>query len=144
MRTIHHYCSTLGANLVAEEDVDSGITNFRGIPYASVTKRWTQSSVQHSLPTPFDATKFGPKCPQPAHSSLIQVALPTPVVESDELKCLNLNVTVPSEALLKTQQGNGLPLPVMVWVHGYVRLQISALDPSFSDLGVEISALSNF
>lgn len=125
-RIIHHYCSTFGGNLVAEEDVDSGITNFRGIPYASVINRWTQSSVQHSLPTPFDATKFGPKCPQPAHSSLLQVALPTPVVESDEFKCLNLNVTIPSEALLKTEQGKAPLLPVLVWVHGYVRLKTSA------------------
>jgi hypothetical protein len=75
---------------VAEEVVDWGTATLRGIPYASVTKRWTQSSVQHSLPTTFDATKFGPKCPQPAHSSLIRVALLSPPVESDEFKWLDL------------------------------------------------------
>jgi carboxylesterase type B len=121
MKTIQHHCSTLGADLVAEEDVDSGIASFRGIPYASVTKRWTQSSVQHSLPTTFDATKYGPKCPQPPHSSLIQVKLVTPAVESDEFKCLNLNITTPFEALSRGEQsGKTSLLPVMVWVHGYV------------------------
>jgi carboxylesterase type B len=106
---------------VGEEDISLGVATFRGIPYASVTKRWTQSSVQHSLPTPFDATNFGPKCPQPAHLSLLRVALPTPVVESDEFKCLNLNITTPSEALLAKDQEAKVPLlPVMVWVHGYV------------------------
>jgi carboxylesterase type B len=123
MKTLQHYCSTLGADLVAEEDLDLGIAFFRGIPYASITQRWTQSSVQHALPAPFDATNFGPKCPQPPHSSLIQVGLPTPVVESDELKCLNLNITVPSDAL---KEGNPPLLPVMVWVHGYVGVQVSS------------------
>jgi carboxylesterase type B len=123
MKTIQHHCSSLGADLVGEQDVDSGIALFRGIPYATVTKRWTQSSIQHSLPTPFDATKFGPKCPQLAHSSLIQVALPTPIVESDEFQCLNLNVTVPFEALSRMEQQEEAPLlPVMVWVHGYVEI----------------------
>ncbi|KAE9370473.1 alpha/beta-hydrolase [Stipitochalara longipes BDJ] len=119
MEKIQHHCSTLGADLVAEEDVESGIAFFRGIPYASVTKRWTQSSVLHSLPPAFDATKFGPICPQPAHSSLIQMDLPNPIVESDEFKCLNLNVTVPFEALLaEGQELRSSHLPVMVWVHG--------------------------
>lgn len=118
MKTIQHHCPTLGADLVAEEDVASGIVSFRGIPYASVTKRWTQSSVKHSLPKIFDAAKFGPKCPQPTHTSLFQMKVAAPVVESDEFECLNLNVTVPSEAQLgKGKQGDTL-LPVLVWVHG--------------------------
>ncbi|KAH8806429.1 Alpha/Beta hydrolase protein [Hyaloscypha sp. PMI_1271] len=76
-------------------------------------------SIGHSLPTTFDATKFGPKCPQPAHSSLIRVALSSPTVESDEFKCLNLNIPVPSEALSGKRQEERVPLlPVMVWVHG--------------------------
>lgn len=115
MKTFQHHCFTLGADLVAEEDVDGAIAFFRGIPYASLAQRWTQSSVQHALPTPFDATKYGPKCPQPPHASLIQVEIPTPVVEADELKCLNLNVTSPLEAL---REGKATRLPVMVWVHG--------------------------
>jgi hypothetical protein len=119
MKIIQHHCPTLGSDLVAEEDVASGIVSFRGIPYASVTKRWTQSSVTHSLPAIFDAATFGPKCPQSPHISLFQMKLAIPVVDSDEFKCLNLNVTVPSEALLgkEKQEGDSL-LPVIVWVHG--------------------------
>ncbi len=118
LKTIQHHCPTLSADLVAEEDIASGIVSFRGIPYASVTKRWTQSSVKHSLPEIFDAAKFGPKCPQPTHTSLFQMKVAAPVVDSDEFKCLNLNVTVPSEALFgKGKQGDTL-LPVLVWVHG--------------------------
>lgn len=121
MKNIQHHCSTLGADLVAEESVDSGIMSFRGIPYASVSKRWTQSCVQHSLPSAFDATKFGPKCPQPPHLSIIQVATPAPIVELHEFKCLNLNITVPSEVLQEREDnGSASLLPVMVWVHGYV------------------------
>jgi hypothetical protein len=120
MKTIQHHCPTLGADLVAEGDVASGIVSFRGIPYASVTKRWTQSSVKHSLPEIFDAAKFGPKCSQPTHTSLFQMKVAAPVVDSDEFKCLHLNVTVPSEALLgKGKHGDTL-LPVLVWVHGLV------------------------
>jgi carboxylesterase type B len=126
MKTVQHHCITLEADLVAEEDINSGIVSFRGIPYATVTKRWAQSSIQHSLPKIFDATKFGPKCPQPAHSSLIQVALPTPVVESDEYKCLNLNITVPPEALSEKRGHMKSPLlPVMVWIHGCAAFQSS-------------------
>ena len=118
MKTIKHHCPSLGADLVAKKDVASGIVSFRGIPYASVTKRWTQNSVKHSLTAIFDAATFGPKCPQPTHTSLFQMKLAAPVVDLDEFKCLNLNVTVPSEALLgKGKQGDPL-LPVMVWVHG--------------------------
>jgi carboxylesterase type B len=121
MEKIKHHCFTLGADLVAEKTDESGIVFFRGIPYASVSERWTQSHVQHSLPSTFDATKFGPKCPQPPHTSLIQVALASPLVEADEFKCLNLNVTTPSEALPeKGQKEDSSLLPVMVWVHGYV------------------------
>jgi len=121
MKTIQHHCPTLGAEIVAEEGIDSGIVFFRGIPYASVSERWTQSHIQNSLPSPFDAIHHGPKCPQPAHISLLPVGPKDPIVEIDEFACLNLNVTTPLEALPERGQEKATPLiPVMVWVHGYV------------------------
>ncbi|KAF4632773.1 hypothetical protein G7Y89_g5342 [Cudoniella acicularis] len=119
MATIQIECPTLGANLVAEKDTTSSLALFRGIPYASVTKRWTQSRVRDSLPAVFDATKFGPKCPKPqsSHSSMITVALKNPDVGEDEFACLNLNIAAPLEAVSEKNAGRKL-LPVMVWVHG--------------------------
>ncbi len=122
MQSLQHHCPSLSANLVASQDSKSGIAFFRGIPYASVSKRWTQSTIQDSLPSPFDATDFGPRCPQPAHVSTIPAVLKRPDVQEDEFKCLNLNITVPVDALPKLGHGEKQPLlPVMVWVHGYVK-----------------------
>ena len=130
MHTIELQCPTLSVQIVGEESLVegelpyTGVVSFRGIPYASVSKRWTQSSVQHSLSgSPlFDATQFGAKCPQPPHISLIQVAATPAVVEIDEFRCLNLNITAPSAHVREdaegTQSGESHLLPVMVWIHG--------------------------
>jgi hypothetical protein len=120
MKTVQHHCPTLGADLAAEEDAEGSFAFFRGIPYASVSQRWTQSHIQNTLPSTFDATKYGPRCPQPPHKSMITVRSPSPVVEADEFACLNLNITVPVEALPKAGQETAKSLlPVMAFVHGY-------------------------
>ena len=69
----------------------------------------------------FNATKFGPKCPQTPHSSILPVSLKEPDVAFSEFECLNLNVTVPLAALpqIESKEATAL-LPVMVWVHGCV------------------------
>lgn len=126
IQTLQTYCATLQSELTAE--VDGPNAFFRGIPFASVSQRWTQSRIQNSLSSKFDATKFGAKCPQPSHTSLIEVNAKAPPVNSDEFTCLNLNITVPTTALYgkRISQENPAPppgLPVMVWVHGYVTPQ---------------------
>ncbi|KAH9224693.1 Alpha/Beta hydrolase protein [Leptodontidium sp. 2 PMI_412] len=132
MQSIQHHCPSLSANLVAAEDTKAGLALFKGIPYASVSKRWTQSQIKDSLSSPFDATKFGPKCPQPPHISLISAAVKAPDLEADEFSCLNLNIAVPVDALPKSIDDGSKPLlPVMVWVHGGAFKNGSASDPRF-------------
>ncbi|KAG4431617.1 hypothetical protein IFR05_012910 [Cadophora sp. M221] len=132
MQSIQHNCPSLSADLVATEDTKAGLALFRGIPYASVSKRWTQSQIKDSLSSPFDATKFGPKCPQPPHISLILAAVQAPALEEDEFACLNLNIAVPVDALSKSIDDSSKPLlPVMVWIHGGAFKNGSASDPRF-------------
>ena len=116
MKNLQIHAPTLGADIIGLHDEEAGLAIFRGIPFASVTKRWTQSINQDSLSSPFDATFFGPSCPQPAHVSLVPIALQNPVTEEDEFKCLNLNIASPKNAL--PDSNSKALLPVMVWVHG--------------------------
>ncbi len=113
MSTITHQAASLNASLTGE--VREGIACFRGIPYATLEKRWTHSQTKHSLESesPFDATKNGLRCPQEDGPVLVTGGVVDPTPGDDEFKCLNLNVVVPEEAL-KTKSA----LPVMVWIHG--------------------------
>ncbi|PVH85013.1 alpha/beta-hydrolase [Cadophora sp. DSE1049] len=132
MASIQHHCPSLSADLVAAKDTEADLALFKGIPYASVSKRWTQSQSQDSLSSPFDATKFGPRCPQPPHISLIAATAKVPDLEEDEFACLNLNIAVPVDALPKpTSAGPRSLLPVMVWVHGGAFKNGSASDPRY-------------
>ncbi|KAH7418100.1 Alpha/Beta hydrolase protein [Cadophora sp. MPI-SDFR-AT-0126] len=132
MDSIQHHCPSLSADLVAAKDTEADLALFRGIPYATVSKRWTQSQIQDSITSPFDATKFGPRCPQPPHVSLITATAKVPDLEEDEFACLNLNISVPLDALPKPMIGNSKSLlPVMVWIHGGAFKNGSASDPRF-------------
>lgn len=115
--TITHHASTLSSSLTGA--LEEGIACFRGIPYATLQKRWTHSQVQNSLPSPFDATNYGPRCPQGEGQVLVTGGVTDPIPGDDEFKCLSLNVAVPEQALAtKIGQGDGEGLPVMVWIHG--------------------------
>ena len=109
---IEHQTPSLSCSIIGE--AEDGIACFRGVPYATVDKRWAHSETKHSLESPFDATKYGPRCPQGEGQVLVTGGVNDPVPGDDEFKCLNLNVAVPQEAL-KTNAA----LPVMVWIHGY-------------------------
>jgi carboxylesterase type B len=109
---IQHDVPSLNALVTGE--VEEGIVCFRGIPYATLDKRWTHSRTNHSLESPFDATKFGPRCPQGDGLVLVTGGVNDPVPGDDEFKCLNLNIAAPEEALKAPSV-----LPVMVWIHGY-------------------------
>lgn len=98
------------------------IVQFRGIPFGKIPGRFRQSVLRTDLPhDPFDATQPGPICLQ-------TVKIPFPKVwegglaadgivlrnpESDELNCLNLNITTPTSSLR-----SGESLPVLVNIHG--------------------------
>jgi para-nitrobenzyl esterase len=76
--------------------------SFLGIPYGTIPQRWTDA-VPHSLSSPFNATEYGPFCPQTPDIFFNNTYTP-----QDE-NCLSLNVFV---------KGNGPARPVMVWIHG--------------------------
>ena len=63
------------------------------------------------------------------------MALSSPTVESDEFKCLNLNITVPSEAPSGKRQEERVPLlPVKVWAHGYVMFRTFVGKPQMNSI----------
>ncbi|KAJ5776380.1 uncharacterized protein N7511_001391 [Penicillium nucicola] len=113
METITHHAPSLNASLIGESD--DNLALFRGVPYASVKERWTHSEVTNTLDSPFNATNFGPRCPQGEGMVLVTGGVTDPAPGDDEFKCLNLNICVPKEALSNT---SGPGLPVIVWIHG--------------------------
>jgi carboxylesterase type B len=116
---INHPLRTLGAEIIGELDEDAGLALFRGIPYASVEKRWTHSRTTHSLPSPFDATEYGPRCVQGEGPVLVSGGVTDPVPGDDEFKCLNLNIAVPKGSLPVSNADSATRLlPVMFWIHG--------------------------
>jgi carboxylesterase type B len=113
------YSPSLQSEIVGEYDETDGLGFFRGIPYATVDKRWTHSRVRHSLPSPFDATKFGPRCVQEEGDVLVSGGSNDPTPGDNEFDCLNMNITVPKESLSPSAQGdNRTKFPVMFWIHG--------------------------
>jgi carboxylesterase type B len=114
MTTIIHHASSLGAELTGELE-NGKLATFRGVPFATVEKRWTHSEVCDTVESPFDATQFGPRCPQGEGMVLVTGGVNDPAPGDDEFKCLNLNICVPKDALAK---GSGSGLPVMAWIHG--------------------------
>ncbi|CAK7231344.1 hypothetical protein SBRCBS47491_007899 [Sporothrix bragantina] len=91
---------------------------YLGIPYASIPGRF-----RRSVPTiawtdgQHDGTKLGPYCPQPPRDFYPVPSPARPWLEvppTDEFKCLNLNISVPSLPGGTPKQG----LPVMVFLHG--------------------------
>ncbi|KAH8659774.1 Alpha/Beta hydrolase protein [Xylariales sp. PMI_506] len=105
--------------------ISPDLEEFRGIPYATVPGRWEHSQLRTRLPRDiFDATKNGPKCPQPSgpnDSRTYQSYLPFPEdVTESEFDCLNLFVVRPSAKALERAGCNPVTskLPVLVWIHG--------------------------
>jgi carboxylesterase type B len=116
---VTQYCPSLQSEIIGEYDEDHGIACFRGIPYATVNKRWTHSRPRHSLESPFHATKFGPRCVQEEGEVLVSGGMNDPTPGDDEFNCLNLNITVPRECLQHFENGHTrTKAPVMFWIHG--------------------------
>lgn len=96
---------------------DGKIDQFRGIPYGLVPERWIDPVLldgELSLGI-FDATDFGPACPQGvgaqgADLGLVgDLPLPERLVVEDESTCLNLVITRPSGLAPDSK------VPVLVW-----------------------------
>jgi carboxylesterase type B len=126
--TLHH--STLHCSLRGKASPTSA--QFRNLKYASVPVRFRDSIPNDVLKVGsdgvFDATKFGPSCPQKRGGQAWDLGLYGDVTlpcesgqgngeEMDEFECLHVNVTIPISGLEEGgKSGNGLP--VFVWVHG--------------------------
>ncbi|KAH7133785.1 Alpha/Beta hydrolase protein [Dactylonectria macrodidyma] len=99
----------------------AGVRQFSGIPYATLTKRWTRSQLNTSWPDKFhNGTKLGCRGPQPPEydsgtglDPLVPVGFPAHYKKpaEDELNCLVMNITAPSV-------DPGVKIPVMVYIHG--------------------------
>ncbi|KAF4442960.1 hypothetical protein F53441_11604 [Fusarium austroafricanum] len=108
-----------GLGVVKGLSFSSNIHQFSGIPYASLTKRWTRSQLRTSWPNEFhDGTKLGCSAPNPPEYNgpediLVPVAIAPHFKEpiEDELNCLVMNITTPS-------MSPNAKLPVMVYIHG--------------------------
>jgi hypothetical protein len=109
------------------------ITQFLGIPYGRIPRRWDRALAVTDLGegsincttfgydansasgTPINAFRDRPKCPQPQYTvrqALCPGAPDDPVVPHDEFGCLNLNITLPHN------YGKLHRMPVMVFIHG--------------------------
>lgn len=81
------------------------VVAFRGIPYAAPPigqLRWRAPAEAKPWSGVRDATRFGPRCPQPTGAG-------DPVAINED--CLTLNVWTPARSADQR-------LPVMVWIHG--------------------------
>ncbi|KAH7139897.1 para-nitrobenzyl esterase [Dactylonectria estremocensis] len=115
--------------------VSPDLEEFRGIPYGTVNERWTHSLLRTRLPDDvFDATKNGPKCPQPSgpnNSRTFQSYLPFPDDIESEFDCLNLFTIRPSDDALRRRGFDPATsrLPVLVYIHGGGLAFGAATDP---------------
>lgn len=102
---------------VVDSRYDGQVVHYRGIPYATIAKRFAKPKVTKDFPgKTTEYTKFGPRCPQMKmdlrdyYQMPKTIALNEPEAE-DELKCTNLNVTCPTSP-------SATNLPVFMWIYG--------------------------
>ncbi|PVH79021.1 alpha/beta-hydrolase [Cadophora sp. DSE1049] len=99
---------------------ENEVWQFRGIKFANVPGRFRQSAFNTAFEKETDATRYGPKCPQPPQTVRLEdslIGLPASITSHQpdifsEFECLNLNITTPAGAKA------GDNLPVLVYVHG--------------------------
>ncbi|KAL3426644.1 carboxylesterase [Phlyctema vagabunda] len=120
--TIRH--SSLHASLTGTETSCDGtkVSHFRGIPYGQIPGRFERATLFDDWmgDDGLDCTRFGPQCPQNKVDVTHLLRIPkdltegeAPAQEEDEFRCLNLNVSIPSE-----RQDSKSLLPVLLWIHG--------------------------
>ena len=86
------------------------VDKFLGIPYAEPPTgqlRFARPVIKSKFTRPFDATRFGPACPQDPEQMKLWIP-GDPYISED---CLSLNIFRPSAT-------NQSLLPVMIWLHG--------------------------
>ncbi|EEA25194.1 hypothetical protein TMatcc_006584 [Talaromyces marneffei ATCC 18224] len=105
-----------GLGTVEGLEFAQGVCQFSGIPYGTLSKRWTRSGLQTTWPSGFhDGTKLGPNAPNPTEYNSFPGILPDlphhPTPIEDELNCLVLNIVSPPNTA-------GQKLPVLAFIHG--------------------------
>ncbi|KAF9885685.1 hypothetical protein FE257_012667 [Aspergillus nanangensis] len=99
-----------------------GVSKFLGIPFATIPARFRQAvSVDPRKESGiFDATSYGPHCPQPVDGGRQLLSHlyagredPAPTAAS-EFSCLTLNIYTPLEVIISSS----VKLPVLLWIHG--------------------------
>lgn len=97
------------------------VVQFRSIPFARIPARFRQSQLADQLsPEERDCTEYSYVCPQqPQEYEAFGGRLPEDHdYRHDELRCLNLTVSMPKQALAGQGSKGGMAYPVMVYVHG--------------------------
>ncbi|KAF4967731.1 hypothetical protein FSARC_4792 [Fusarium sarcochroum] len=96
----------------------AGVTQFQGIPYGYIPRRFAEAEKIQHFPKDLDCTEFGPKCPQihvdVGHLLRIPPHHRLPREPEDEFNCTNLDVVLPKTV----SQSESAKLPVLVWIHG--------------------------
>ncbi|KAH7233624.1 Alpha/Beta hydrolase protein [Fusarium tricinctum] len=96
----------------------SGTTQFRGITYGHIPRRFAAAEKLEAYPEELDCTAFGPRCPQVpvdvGHLLRIPPSYEFPPEPEDEFKCANLDVVLPNLG----SEPESKCLPVLVWIHG--------------------------
>ncbi|MCJ1412146.1 hypothetical protein MMC19_006238 [Ptychographa xylographoides] len=99
---------------------DVSLTQYRGVRYATVAKRFAPPLRVDDLGgVVVGCREFGPVCPQNHVDIRRLLRIPDEFEEEfekeDEFECTNLAITLPSEATKATAYGK--KLPVIIWIH---------------------------
>ena len=119
LRTAQHSHPLLGS--LRGRVLDNDVVQFRGIPFARIPARFRQSQLADQLsPKERDCTEYSYVCPQqPQEYDAFGGRLPDDhEYQHDELRCLNLTVSVPRHVLLGPGLERNSTIPVLVYVHG--------------------------
>ncbi|KAF8855622.1 alpha/beta-hydrolase [Acephala macrosclerotiorum] len=104
--------------------------NIKGLSYNNETCQFRRSvSAAPWKNGEHDGTKLGPYCPQPPRDFYPIPSAARPWLEmpaADEFNCLNLNISVP-----RLPFEDGIPLPIMVFLHGGAFAYAMGLSPIY-------------
>lgn len=97
-----------------------GVNNYLNIPYAHIPARFRTARLLNledlTSDAELDATKYGPRCPQPAddiHILMSHMFEQLPMAQyTEEFSCLDVNIYTPKDI------PEGTKLPVFAWIHG--------------------------
>lgn len=135
MAAISH--TSLHSRLTGISLAGDRVVQFRGLKFASVSKRFARAELFEEYPRELDCTQHGPICPQEPVNSESDLGIPAPLrrgrlgLTFDELECLNLAVTLPKSYIPNITFGK--KLPVLVNIHGGAN-RIGAGCSSFQDV----------